>query len=122
VIRIPRTAAAGASAFVKLGARRYLVISIAMAAARLVVTNGIVEQATVAVGSCSAVARRLAGVETKLRGIGVADIAAAIAGAGIEELAPIDDVRASADYRREAAREMVTRAVLAAANSSSGIA
>src|SRR5690349_13938459 len=34
-IRVPKAAAAGRSAFVKLGARRYLVISIAMAAARI---------------------------------------------------------------------------------------
>lgn len=114
-IRIPKGATAGTSAFFKLGARRYLVISIAMAAARLVVANGAIEQAMVAVGSCSAVARRLAGVETVLHGTAVADITAAIAATEINELAPIDDVRASADYRREAAREIVTRAVLAAA-------
>lgn len=113
-IRIPRASAAGASGFFKLGARRYLVISIAMAAARLAIANGVVEQAMVAVGSCSAVARRLEGVEAALRGTAVADIAAAIAGAEIGELSPIDDVRASADYRHEAAREIVTRAVLAA--------
>lgn len=113
-IRIPRQSAAGTSGFFKLGARRYLVISIAMAAARLVISNGMIEQAAIAVGSCSAVARRLAGVETALRGIAVADIPAAIASAEISELAPIDDVRASADYRSEAAREVVTRAVLGA--------
>lgn len=113
-IRIPRASAAGASGFFKLGARRYLVISIAMAAARLAIANGVVEQAMVAVGSCSAVARRLEGVEAALRGTAVADIAAAIAGAEIGELSPIDDIRASADYRHEAAREIVTRAVLAA--------
>jgi CO/xanthine dehydrogenase FAD-binding subunit len=116
VIRIPRLSTAGTSGFVKLGARRYLVISIAMAAARLVVANGMIEQAFVAVGSCSTVATRLAGVEAALRGTAVADVAVVIAGAEIGELAPIDDVRASAQYRHEAAREIVTRAVLAACN------
>ncbi|RUM97049.1 xanthine dehydrogenase family protein subunit M [Pseudaminobacter arsenicus] len=115
-IRIPKPSTAGTSAFFKLGARRYLVISIAMAAARLVIADGIVKQAAIAVGSCSAVAKRLTGVETALRGIAVADIATAIATAELSELAPIDDVRASAGYRREAAREIVTRAVLAAAD------
>ncbi|MGB3388255.1 MAG: FAD binding domain-containing protein, partial [Pseudaminobacter sp.] len=85
-IRIPKGATAGTSAFFKLGARRYLVISIAMAAARLVVANGAIEQAMVAVGSCSAVARRLAGVETVLHGTAVADITAAIAATEINEL------------------------------------
>jgi CO/xanthine dehydrogenase FAD-binding subunit len=75
-----------------------------------------IEQAFVAVGSCSTVATRLAGVEAALRGTAVADVAVVIAGAEIGELAPIDDVRASAQYRSEAAREIVTRAVLAACN------
>ena len=35
-IHVPKASTAGASAFEKLGARRYLVISIAMAAARVV--------------------------------------------------------------------------------------
>jgi CO/xanthine dehydrogenase FAD-binding subunit len=87
-----------------------------MAAARLVVANGMIEQAFVAVGSCSTVATRLAGVEAALRGTATADIVATIAAAGISELAPIDDIRASAQYRSEAAREIVTRAVRAACN------
>ena len=42
-IRVPKAAAAGTSNFQKLGARRYLVISIAMAAARIAVDkDGIV--------------------------------------------------------------------------------
>ncbi|MFU0504295.1 FAD binding domain-containing protein [Pseudaminobacter sp. NGMCC 1.201702] len=120
-LHIPKASAAGSSSFCKLGARRYLVISIAMAAARIVVTNRSVEHATVAVGSCSAVARRLAGIEAALRGVPVTELAEAVAGAPIDELAPIDDVRASADYRREAAREIVTRAVLAAADPTANV-
>ncbi|RUU04883.1 xanthine dehydrogenase family protein subunit M, partial [Mesorhizobium sp. M7A.T.Ca.TU.009.01.3.2] len=66
-IRVPKPS--GTSAFVKLGARRYLVISIAMVAARLVVQDGLVRQAAVAAGSCSVVAKRLAGVEAALHGL-----------------------------------------------------
>jgi len=113
-IRVPKPAADGTSAFVKLGARRYLVISIAMVAARLVVENGTVTQAAVAVGSCSAVAKRLVGVEAALRGLaadhGLAD---AVQSAPISELSPIADVRGSAEYRLDAVREIVARAVLA---------
>lgn len=119
-IRIPRPSATGTSAFCKLGARRYLVISIAMAAARVLTADGMVEKVAVAVGSCSAAATRLIGVETALRGVAVADIAAAIAAAEINELAPIDDVRASAGYRREAAREIVARAVRTACDLNRG--
>ncbi|MER9126199.1 xanthine dehydrogenase family protein subunit M [Mesorhizobium sp. M0959] len=114
-IRIPKSATAGSSAFVKLGARRYLVISIAMAAARLAVEDGMVRNAAVAVGSCSVVARRLAGVEAALRGrpVGRA-LATAIQSAPMDELSPIGDVRGSAEYRLDAAREIVARAVLGA--------
>ncbi|OHV71431.1 xanthine dehydrogenase [Mesorhizobium sp. LCM 4577] len=111
-IRVPKRSAAGASAFVKLGARRYLVISIAMAAARLVVENGVVGDAAIAVGSCSAVARRLAGVEAALRGQPVTSaLADAVLSAPFDELSPIADVRGSAEYRQDAAREIVVRAV-----------
>jgi CO/xanthine dehydrogenase FAD-binding subunit len=115
-IRIPHDRARGRSAFVKLGARRYLVISIAMAAARLVIEEGVVRKAAVALGACSAVATRLAGVEHALMGrpldISLADTVCA---APMAELSPIDDVRGSAAYRLEAAREIAARAVCAAA-------
>lgn len=120
-IRVPKRAAAGRSVFVKLGARRYLVISIAMAAARLVVEGGVVGEAAIAVGSCSAVATRLAGVEAALRGRPAdASLANAVLSAPMDELSPIDDVRGTAGYRRDAAREIVARAVLAAAGVADG--
>lgn len=118
-IRVPKLS--GTSAFVKLGARRYLVISIAMVAARLVVENGTVADAAVAVGSCSAVARRLLGVETALRGLAVdAGLVAAVRSAPMTELSPIGDVRGSAEYRLDAVREIVARAVLAATETPAG--
>ncbi|CCV03933.1 Molybdopterin dehydrogenase FAD-binding [Mesorhizobium metallidurans STM 2683] len=120
-IRIPKFAAAGTSCFVKLGARRYLVISIAMVAARLVIEDGIVSDTAVAVGSCSAVAKRLSGVEAALRGLPVDHgLVAAIQSALMDELSPIGDVRGSAEYRLDAAREIVVRAVLAAAGQTTG--
>lgn len=113
-IRVPKATATGGSAFVKLGARRYLVISIATAAARFVIENGTVAEASIAVGSCSAVAVRLAGMESTLRGQPVGDLPGIVSDASIDELSPIDDVRGTALYRRDAAREIVSRAVLAA--------
>ncbi len=112
-IRVPRPC--GTSAFIKLGARRYLVISIAMVAARLAVENGTVINAAVAVGSCSAVASRLAGVERALRGRRADHaLATAARSAPMSELSPIADVRGSAEYRLDAVRELVARAVLKA--------
>ncbi|BCG91588.1 FAD binding domain-containing protein [Mesorhizobium sp. 131-2-1] len=120
-IRVPKRAAGGTSTFVKLGARRYLVISIAMAAARLVVEDGVVAEAAVAVGACSAVAKRLAGVEAALLGLPANDaISHAVLAAPIDELSPIADVRGSAEYRLDAAREIVARAVLGAIGHAAG--
>jgi CO/xanthine dehydrogenase FAD-binding subunit len=112
---VPEMALAGRSAFVKLGARSHLVISIAMVAARIVVAGGRVSRAAVAVGSCSAVAQRLPAVEAALLGSAVPRTADRISDADVAGfLSPIDDVRASADYRRAAAVELVRRAVAGA--------
>lgn len=115
-VRIPKTAIAGTSSFQKLGARRYLVISIAMAAARVVVgDDGRIARAAVAVGACSAVARRLSGLEGALVGLNPGrEVERAVAAEGFADLSPIDDVRGSADYRRAAAREIVGRALAGA--------
>jgi len=120
-IRIPKPATNGASAFLKLGARRYLVISIAMVAARLVADEGKIRSAAVAVGSCSAVAQRLSTLEHALIGLPLGPaLAEAAMAAKLDELSPIDDVRGSADYRREAARELVARTLLAACDGANG--
>lgn len=111
-VHLPATGLAGRSTFLKLGARAYLVISIVMVAVRLVVSGGVVERAAVAVGSAAPTARRLALVERALTGVPVARAAAAVAVADVAAgLAPIDDIRATADYRREAAVALVRRAV-----------
>lgn len=109
-VHIPAAALEGESAFLKLGARSYLVISIAMVAARLVVRDGRVSEAAVAVGACGPVAARPRTLEGKLTGtaptadtISDAEVAAA--------LAPISDIRADAAYRSRAAAVLVRRAV-----------
>jgi len=101
------------SAFRKLGARRYLIISIAMVSAVVQTDHtGRVTDARVAVGSCSVRAQRLVELERDLID------ARATPGWGrmvthkhLAGLSPIDDVRASADYRRDAARTLVERAL-----------
>ena len=102
----------GRSAFVKLGARRYLVISIAMVAAHVEQdAQGRIARAAVAVGSCSPVARRLPALEAALVGAGAADLADAVRPELIEGLAPISDVRAEAAYRDDAVPVLVRRAL-----------
>jgi CO/xanthine dehydrogenase FAD-binding subunit len=109
---IPEAALRGRSAFVKLGARSHLVISIAMVAARIVVEGGRVAGAAVAVGACSAVAQRLPLVEAALIGALPEEAATRVRAEDVTAaLSPIDDVRATAPYRRAAAVELVRRAV-----------
>jgi len=118
-IIVPRTADDAASAFLKLGTRRYLVISIAMVAAVIQKdAAGRVAQARVAVGSCSAIARRLKELEQRLIGAAVSDGLGSLATAEhIQGLSPIGDVRATAAYRRDAALCLVQRALDACAGS-----
>jgi CO/xanthine dehydrogenase FAD-binding subunit len=115
-VRVPKTSITGWSSFQKLGARRYLVISIAMAAARVVIgSGGRVEKAAVAVGSCSVVAQRLSSLEAALVGLrSGGEVERAVDADPLAELSPIDDVRGSAEYRRAAAREIVSRALAGA--------
>ncbi len=57
------------SAFLKLGLRRYLVISVVMVAVMVAAdADGLVTDARVAVGACSPVARRLRSLESELLG------------------------------------------------------
>src|SRR5258706_6161396 len=71
-ILIPRTIENAAATFSKLGARRYLVISIVMVAAVVEKdSTDRVREARVSVGSCSTAARRLTEVERLLIGVPV---------------------------------------------------
>jgi CO/xanthine dehydrogenase FAD-binding subunit len=98
------------SAFYKLGARRYLVISIAMAAATLEIDAGRVASARIAVGACSAVAQRLPLLEAALAGAAIDHrLGNRVEAAHLEPLKPIDDVRGSAAYRRDAVITVLRR-------------
>lgn len=98
-------------AFEKLGARKYLVISIAMVAALARYEDGRLTEARIAVGSCGPVARRLDGLETALAGKTLEDAAELITTTPLTELSPISDVRGSAEYRLDVVRDMILRAL-----------
>ncbi len=109
---VPRTLEDARSAFLKLGARRYLVISISMVAVVILVDAGKVAAARVAVGSCSVVARRLTALERELVGSSARDgLGARVTPEHLAPLSPIDDVRATAEYRRDASLTLVRRAL-----------
>ena len=112
-ILVPKPRAAARSTFRKLGARKYLVISIVMVAS-LVETapDGTITDARIAVGACSAVAQRLTPLERALRGRKLAPgIGALVETAHLAALTPIDDVRGAAAYRSDAALTLVARSL-----------
>ena len=113
-IHIPEKAETGISGFHKLGARHYLVISIAMVAVRLVVEAGRIISARIVIGACAPVATRLKELEAALVGVSLDEIperAQQIDDDIHRSLAPIDDVRASTDYRYKAAAEITQRMI-----------
>ena len=111
-VHIPQSAGQGASRFLKLGARKYLVISIAMVAARIAAEDGRAAEVALAVGACGPTATRLPQVEAQLTGLPLADLSAAIDATMVSAaLSPIDDMRGDAGYRRHAAVELLRRAV-----------
>jgi CO/xanthine dehydrogenase FAD-binding subunit len=111
-ILVPKPKKDAHSVFLKLGAREYLVISIAMVAVVLEVEDNVVSAASVAVGACSAVAQRLPYLEAELIGRRFnTALANRVEAAQFEALQPIDDIRATAAYRREAAAVLVRRAL-----------
>jgi len=112
-IIVPKPAGDCTSTFLKLGARRYLVISIAMVAAVLEADgDNRIASARIAVGACSAVGQRLPELEAALAGReiepGLAEVPTE---RHLSPLSPIDDVRATGNYRNDAALTLVRRAL-----------
>lgn len=111
-VLIPDAPENARSAFLKLGARRYLVISISMVAAALTLTeDDCVSNARVAVGACSAVARRLPQLERDLLGVHRRELIRRVKADHLSDLSPIDDVRATAAYRMDATLHLIQRAL-----------
>lgn len=116
-IVVPQRSVRARSVFAKLGARRYLVISITMVAVAIDVdADDRVTWAGAAVGSSAATAQRLDALAARLIGLPRRELArVAVDAPDIAPLSPIDDIRASADYRRDAAATLLVRALTALA-------
>ena len=109
-IHVPRPATFARSSFLKIGARRYLVISIVMAAATLEIAHDRVHAARIAVGACSAVAQRLPMLEAALLGATIdSHLGQRVEPAHLAPLTPIDDVRGSAAYRLDVTVTLLRR-------------
>jgi xanthine dehydrogenase small subunit len=98
--------------FRKIGTRRAQAISKVMAASRILVKNGRIESAAIALGSIAPTPVRLAEVEAFLAGnkltAKLIDDAEALAQATVK---PIADIRSTAEYRRWASGRLVRDAL-----------
>jgi CO/xanthine dehydrogenase FAD-binding subunit len=109
---IPNLPSEARSDFLKLGSRKYLVISIVMVAVILEPANGRVARARVSVGACSEIARRLPALEEALVGQPLdSNLGRAVKTEHLAALSPIDDLRGSATYRRQAALVLLRRSL-----------
>ncbi len=115
-IELPLRSTRARSGFLKLGHRRSLVISITMVAAAVDFdAHGRLERCAIAVGACSPACVRLRALESRLLGAPRAALArrfdASVCDETLAPLQPIDDVRATAGYRRHAAVALARRLV-----------
>jgi CO/xanthine dehydrogenase FAD-binding subunit len=110
-IHVPRWSESARSHFLKLGARKYLVISISMVAGVLEPdAHGAIAQCAFAVGACSSVAKRLPDLERGLVGAPLGgDVVGRVRDEHLAPLAPLSDVRGSAEYRLDATRVLLAR-------------
>jgi CO/xanthine dehydrogenase FAD-binding subunit len=108
---IPNLGGDARSDFLKLGSRKYLVISIVMVAAVLELAGKRIERARIAVGACSEIARRLPALEAALAGQPIDVLGQMVKPEHIAGLSPIDDLRASGAYRHKAALVLLRRSL-----------
>ena len=98
--------------FVKVGPRREQIISVVSLAARIAVSGGVVADVRLALGSVAPTPFRARAAERFLAGREVSAATRRRAAEVIQEdIAPIDDVRAPAAYRRIAAAVLLDRAL-----------
>jgi CO/xanthine dehydrogenase FAD-binding subunit len=108
---IPETDRRSRSTFLKLGARKYLVISIVTVGAVVELgTDQRIAAARFAIGACGPVAKRLPRLEERVLGQELrSDLADLVSDRHLAPLKPIDDVRGTAAYRRDAALTLLRR-------------
>ena len=117
-ILIPKEAEIGRSSFLKLGARKYLVISIAMIACKLNLKKDVISEITISVGSCSAVAKRIKSLENLLIGKSIKDeLTTIILNYNYENyLSPINDIRGTNTYRFKVSKVLVKDTIIKTIN------
>jgi carbon-monoxide dehydrogenase medium subunit len=112
-VRLPEPQGTSGSAFLKLGVRKAMEISIVCVAASLsLADDGSISSAGLGLGSVSPRAIRPRSPEAILVGnLPTPELFAAAGDAAGDESSPIDDLRASADYRRAMVPVLIRRAL-----------
>lgn len=112
-IRLPRVTGGWQQHARKVGTRKAQAISKVCVAALACVNGGVLDDVRVAFGSVAPVPLRCARTESVLRGRGLDRAAMAEARAALlNELAPIDDVRSTALYRKRVAANLLEEFLL----------
>ena len=107
-IRLRRGRTGWVERFRKVGARRAQAISKVVFAGGASITGGLVDDIRIAFGSVAPTVVRCRTAEQALRGHRLDPLAIARAAAGLlSDIAPIDDIRSTAAYRRRVAQNLL---------------
>jgi CO/xanthine dehydrogenase FAD-binding subunit len=120
-VTIPPVAAGSGSAYIRLEYRRAMEIAVVGAAALVTIQDGVVRDARIALTAVAPTIVRAPEAEAALRGAAPTRESFSAAGrAAAAASRPIDDVRASAEYRRAMLEVVVSRFLAAAAARAAG--
>jgi len=112
-IKIPKHPEAFAASFEKLGKRNALVLAIVSAAASVVREGDVIKDVRIALGSVAPTPLRVKKAEDVLKGkTPTTELVEKAAEVVMNEVKPISDVRASAEYRKDMARVLSRRVLL----------
>jgi CO/xanthine dehydrogenase FAD-binding subunit len=115
-LHLPSPPRDSGSAYVRLQFRRQMEIAVVGAAAAVTLDNGTISAATIAITAVAPIIHRVESAEQALIGSAGDDGSVAAAAAAAADAArPIDDVRASAAYRKAMVAVVTRRAIEAAA-------
>jgi CO/xanthine dehydrogenase FAD-binding subunit len=121
LVTVPRPADGSGSAYIRLEFRRAMEIAVVGAAALVTVAGGTIRDARLALTAVAPTIVRAPEAEAVLIGAPASrDTFAAAGRAAAAAASPIDDVRASADYRRAMLAVVVARVLAAAAARAAG--
>lgn len=113
-IHIPMARFVGTSSFIKLGRRNTFTLSIVTVATLVKVKDGIFKEVRIALGAVAPTPIRASKTEGQLIGKRVDQkVIDDVVKVVISEVKPIDDVRASAEYRRDMSYILTKRAIQA---------